>query len=282
MKRITLPIAAAAVLAVPATLAAAQTTTLGSGDRTCVLKAGADCRGVVHRWTAEHHGDLRRVRFTRADLRGADFQGADLRAADFRGALLQHADLRGARLDGARFTQPPRRRPHAVEAPPCALFQCGGGGTPVAVSNAGSGANLAGAQLSGATGMPVATINGVATATNFSGANLSGANLTGARFRGGIFSNADLSGAYLAGANMSWAVMDNADMHAVDAVGADLSMASLAGADLTVANLAGTNLSGASIFGANLTGADLTGTSAAGTTWTSSICPDGLLANGSC
>ena len=64
---------------------------------------GADCRGVVERWTVEYHGDLRKAKFTGAVLHGADFRGADLRGADFRGAKLHHADLRGAKLKGARF-----------------------------------------------------------------------------------------------------------------------------------------------------------------------------------
>ena len=90
-------------VAAPVALAGQQSTTIGTGAKTCTLKPGADCRGVVHRWTVEHHGNLRKAKFTRADLRGADFRGADLRGADFRGAKLRHADLRGANLKGARL-----------------------------------------------------------------------------------------------------------------------------------------------------------------------------------
>lgn len=61
MKRLTLAIAAITALGVPATLAAAQATTLGSGDRTCVLKAGADCRGVVHPDADRRIGELCRT-----------------------------------------------------------------------------------------------------------------------------------------------------------------------------------------------------------------------------
>ena len=102
---------AALGLAIPASGLANVSTTIGTGKKTCVLKPGADCRGVVHRWTVEHHGNLRKAKFTRADLRGADFKGADLRNADFRGAKLRHADFRGANLKGARFGAPgPNRR----------------------------------------------------------------------------------------------------------------------------------------------------------------------------
>ena len=94
-------------LAIPASGLAEVTTTIGTGKKTCVLKPGADCRGVVHRWGVEHHGNLRKAKFTKADLRGADFRGADLRGADFRGAKLRHADLRGASLKGARLDAPP-------------------------------------------------------------------------------------------------------------------------------------------------------------------------------
>ncbi len=59
-------------VAAPVALAGQQSTTIGTGTKTCVLGPGADCRGVVHRWTVEHHGNLRKAKFTRADLRGAN------------------------------------------------------------------------------------------------------------------------------------------------------------------------------------------------------------------
>ena len=92
-----------ALLAGSATSLASQSTTVGKGTKQCVPEPGADCRGVVERWTVEYHGDLRKAKFTGAVLHGADFRGADLRGADFRGAKLRHADLRGANLKGARF-----------------------------------------------------------------------------------------------------------------------------------------------------------------------------------
>ena len=94
---------AALGLAIPATSLASQSTNIGTGTKRCVPEPGADCRGVVERWTVEYHGNLRKAKFTGAVLHGADFRGADLRGADFRGATLRHADLRGANLKGARF-----------------------------------------------------------------------------------------------------------------------------------------------------------------------------------
>ena len=92
-----------ALLAGSATSFAHPSTNIGKGTKQCVPEPGADCRGVVERWTVEYHGDLRKAKFTGAVLHGADFRGADLRGADFRGAKLRHADLRGAKLKGARF-----------------------------------------------------------------------------------------------------------------------------------------------------------------------------------
>ena len=142
---------------------------IGTGEKTCVLGPGADCRGVVHRWGVEHHGNLRGAKFTGAHLHGADFRGADLRGADFRGAKLRHADLRGAKLKGARFHAPPGARKQANQTPSCAP-NCQGADL--------VGANLTGADLSRAN---------LAGALLF-GANLTGANLTGATLAA-LFSN---------------------------------------------------------------------------------------------
>ena len=128
-------------VAAPVALAGQQSTTIGTGKTACTLKPGADCRGVVHRWTVEHHGNLRKAKFTKADLRGADFRGADLRGADFRGAKLRHADLRGANLKGARFHAPPGTGKQANQTPSCSP-SCQGANL--------SYANLIGANLNGA------------------------------------------------------------------------------------------------------------------------------------
>jgi uncharacterized protein YjbI with pentapeptide repeats len=159
---------------------------LGTGAKTCVLGPGADCRGVVHRWTVEHHGDLRKAKFTKADVRGVDFRGADLRGADFRGAKLRHADLRGARLKGARFDAPPRPGKQANQAPSCAP--------------ACQGADLYGANLRGAS---LVRVNlGYAELAQ---ADLRGADLTGAKMWSTDLLNADLTGANLTYANLAGA-----------------------------------------------------------------------------
>jgi uncharacterized protein YjbI with pentapeptide repeats len=97
---------------------------------------------VVHRWTVEHHGNLRKAKFTKADLRGADFRGADLRGADFRGAKVRHADLRGAKLKGARFHAPPKAGKQANGNNLSCQVWCQGADL--------SGANLTGANITGA------------------------------------------------------------------------------------------------------------------------------------
>ena len=103
LKVFCLSLLAVALLAGSATSFASQSTNIGKGTKRCVPEPGADCRGVVERWTVEYHGDLRKAKFTGAVLPGADFRGADLRGADFRGAKLRHADFTGANLKGARF-----------------------------------------------------------------------------------------------------------------------------------------------------------------------------------
>jgi len=166
-------------VAAPVAFAGQPSTTIGTGAKTCVLGPGTDCRGVVHRWTVEHHGNLRKAKFTSADLRGADFRGADLRGADFRGAKLRHADLRGANLKGARLD---------------VVKRAGKGANGVGVPGPYCLPNCQGADFSGA---------------NFSGANLSGANLSGANLSGANLSFANLSSAILDGANLSTAVWSN-------------------------------------------------------------------------
>ena len=206
-------------VAAPLALAGDPSTTIGTGAKTCVLGPGADCRGVVHRWTVEHHGNLRKAKFTKADLRGADFRGADLRGADFRGAKLRHADLRGAKLKGARF-----------DAPPKAGKQEYGGmdwGDPDRCWPHCPGADLSHAQF-----VETQLVDG-----NFAGANLSFANLMNAW--------------------LTDAILRDANLHLANLTGAYLTKANLNGASLTFANLTGASLISADLSGANLTGANL-------------------------
>ena len=216
---------------------------IGTGKKTCVLKPGADCRGVVHRWTVEHHGNLQKAKFTKADLRGADFRGADLRGADFRGAKLRHADLRGAKLTGARFDAPPRggKRANGANTPSCAP-NCGG-------------ADLSYAELSYA---------------SLANADLAGANLT----------YADLSYANASGADLSYANLSYGKPWFTNLSYADLSYAVVisalaAGANLSYANLTGTNLTGSNLTrpkDANVTGV----------TWSNTTCPNGDVTSAWC
>ena len=168
---------------------------IGTGKKTCVLKPGADCRGVVHRWTVEHHGNLRKAKFTKADLRGADFRGADLRGADFRGAKLRHAEFRGANLRGAGFDvvkQPGKTTNGGPVWTPCRRDRCVGADLEFTDF---TNANLAYANLTGA----------FLTYANLTGANLTSADLTGADL-----SIANLTSANLFNANLQTATLNNA------------------------------------------------------------------------
>ena len=104
---------------------------------------------------------------------------------------------------------------------------------------AGSGADLSGANLRGA---------------DLSGANLRGADLSWANLRGADLSWADLSGANLSGANLRGADLSLADLRLADLRGADLSLA-----DLRLADLRGADLSLADLSLADLSLADLRG-----------------------
>jgi uncharacterized protein YjbI with pentapeptide repeats len=193
-------------LAIPASGLAEVSTTIGTGKTTCVLKPGADCRGVVHRWGVEHHGNLRKAKFTGAHLHGADFRGADLRGVHFHGAKLHHADFRQADLRGARF--------HGAKL---------------------RGADFSGARLKGAHFGPSTTTrkgaNQAQPATpcypKCSGADLSGANLTGADLSRANLSRAFLLGANLTSANLSGANLNSADLTRANLSGANLSRAIL-------------------------------------------------------
>ncbi|MFM9018723.1 MAG: pentapeptide repeat-containing protein [Actinomycetota bacterium] len=230
MRRLPIPFVAAAALALPAAGIAGGVgaelpiAPVGTGAKSCVLKPRADCRGVVQRWTVEHHGNLRKAKFTRADLRGADFRGADVRGADFRGAKLRYVDFRGAKLKGARFDAPAKAERGAddlASAPSC-LPAC-------------AGADLTGANLFYA---------------NLSGANLSLANLTRANLIA-----ANLTGANLISANLSWATIRGANLS-----GANVMAASLIGANLIAANLSGANLAGVLWFNTTCPDATVTNT----------------------
>ena len=177
-------------IAAPVALAGQRSTTIGTGGKTCVLGPGADCRGVVQRWTVEHHGNLRKAKFTKADLRGADFRGADLRGADFRGAKLRHADLRGAHLKGAEIGPAPGSRKSSNAWPSCAPNCTYADLRGAILSHADlRGANLTRANLTSAW-LDYANLTGAKIfSANLAYANLTSANLTSADLTGVIWSN---------------------------------------------------------------------------------------------
>jgi len=101
----------------------------------------------------------------------------------------------------------------------------------------------------------VGPVDLVATIRRYgTGANLAGADLTCANLGGAYLTCANLDGAHLYRANL-----DGANLYRADLGGANLYRAHLAGADLTCANLAGANLTRAHLAGADLRRAVLTG-----------------------
>ncbi len=269
MKVFCLALLTVALLAGSATSLAHQSTSVGKGTKRCVPEPGADCRGVVERWTVEYHGDLRKAKFTGAVLHGADFRGADLRGTDFRGAKLRHADLRGANLKGARFDTVKQTGKNTKQGTPaCAATTAGC-----------QGANLNFANLTGAI-----LINANLTSAELAGANLTNANLTNANFSYTLLEDTIFSGANLTNANLTNAMFKRTSPNFTNAimVGADLSNlylphANLTNANLTNANLSNANLSESNLTNANLTNANLTGASFGGSTGCSTVTPKGTL-----
>ncbi len=222
-----------------------QSTTIGTGKKTCVLKPGADCRGVVHRWTVEHHGNLRGAKFTKADLRGVDFKGADLRKADLRGAIFRHADLRDANLKGARMSWLPRRArsAHQIVAPD---------------------------------GIPV-------TNPACAGADLTNDYSYGIDLGGGLLGGAQLEGANLSGANLSGANLDGAEFFQANLFCANLSGAYAFQASFIEANASRVNFTNADLTGAEFSnGLPSTLWTATGAIWSNTTCPDGTVTNTGC
>jgi len=225
---------------------AASATNIGTGAKTCTLKPGADCRGVVHRWGVEHHGNLRKINLRRADLRGADFRGADLRGADLRGAILRHVDLRDARLEGARLSWLPRKAKGANEV----VAPDG-----IAVTNP----LCAGADLKGDYSYGVDLGGGLLAGAQLEGANLSGANLSGANLWG-----ADLYQANLFCANLSGAIAYNAVFIQTNVTNVDFRNAQLNGVDTSLPGVANTSWT------------------TTGAIWGNTTCPNGTVTNTGC
>lgn len=154
-------------------MAAAPGDRIGTGKINCVPAPGVNCRDVVHKWTFEHHGDLRRAKFARAKLHGADLRGARLNKANFRGVVLRHAQLQDASLVGANFS-PTRPRGRVMRAAAACDPNC-------------QNANLSGANLTDANLTKTTLTKANLFDANLTGANLTGANLNGAYLNGTVF-----------------------------------------------------------------------------------------------
>lgn len=287
----------------------AQAIGIGTGAKTCTLKPGADCSRVVHRWSAEFHGDAHGARFTKADLRGADLRGADLHGADFRGAKLRHADLRDANLKGARFGVVTRVGKRANQL--CAA--CGDGQFVLGAGDL-TGLNLAGANLAAARFFYSKFTNVNLQGANLGRAWLQGATFTGSNFAGASlseatldcsgpngcdsyfliagpnvvrFNDSDMSGTDFTGANFTGpvagtVVFSGTNLTGARFNGAQVSSATFFRANLTGASLTGANLRGAAIVGTSLSGASLAGAQLGGVIWDRATCPDGTLTNTGC
>lgn len=258
-------LAGGALLALPASGLASNSSSVGTGKKRCTLKAGADCRGIVHRWTVEHHGNLRKVDFRGADIRGADLRGADLRGAKFHGAKLHHADFRGAKLDGVNFgpkTQVPKPTsitgPRAAQQPSC-YPNC-------------DGATLTGANMSGASLVGASFLRAKVTKANLSYANLNGAVLDYTNF-----SHSDFTGATLRGISGDYPGFVNGTYLNADFTDAYFNGASFIGSTLTSANLTRANL-----VNANFSFVKWTGVILVGAKWGNTTCPDESVSNSGC
>lgn len=235
---------------------------IGTGDRTCVLAKHANCRGVIHKWEVEHHGNLTGIKLARARLHGADLRGAILDGANLRGAVLRHAHLHEASFVNADMRPAAKRnttRWTPRDLPPVCTYGCEGIDLGFTINN---GANFTGADLTNA------MLNGSQNYTsNFTNAILVGADLDGADFQAANLTNANLTRVSGEGLTLMQANLTNANL-----TSADLEHARLNGADLT-----GANLTGADLWSADLTGAILTGV-----TWSQTTCPDGTVTNTGC
>ena len=145
---------AALGLAIPASGLAEVSTTIGTGEKTCVPTRGASCKGITHHRVNLAGRDLRGVHFHGAKLHHADFRQADLRGARFHGAKLRGADFSGARLKGAHFgpSKTTRKGANQSQPAPACYPKC-------------SGADLTSANLTGAMWKDTMCPNGTRTNT---------------------------------------------------------------------------------------------------------------------
>ena len=224
---------------------------LSEADLTDAELDGANLRGV----------DLFNANLNEADLRGADLRGAKLREATLGGADLREAKLCGADLcsaylrvadlseanlgiedfheaglDDAKMSRARFNRADLDDLQRIGVY--------LAQPDVLGGADLTGANLTGA------VLNGA----KLVGAHLREANLDAARLVGAYLARADLSRAVLSGTNLSGADLTGADLHEVDLDDANLSGAKLNRADLSGASLLRTGFERANLTGCNVYG----------------------------
>ncbi|HEX9066104.1 MAG TPA: pentapeptide repeat-containing protein [Streptosporangiaceae bacterium] len=196
-----------------------------------------------------------------ADLHGASLIGFQLAGADLSGADLGASTLDSAKLGSANLANANLASALVESADLSNASLAGANLTGAALSDSSvGGAAFTGATLTGAAGaylkgtpasMPArwyvlaGYLIGPGTGTNLTGINLSNLNLTGDNFTG------------------------------LDLYQVTFRHSNLTGAKLVSTNLTGADFSYANLTRANLTGATVSSTVFAGTTWNSTICPDG-------
>lgn len=225
--------------------------------------------------------DLSGADLSGADLSGANLSGASLQSANISGANLtqtdlMNSDLTGANLTGADLMETMLDNTVLASATLTGVSSDLISGTPaslpsnwILVSNylAGPGADLADANLTGA---------------SLANADLSSANLTDAKLAQTTLTGTDLTDATLTGVSsgritgtpgafpLDWSLHNGylvgpgASLYLADLSSQDLSGLTLTGIDLSSASLknsdlSGTDLTAAILNGTNLTGADMTG-----------------------
>ena len=248
---------------------------IGMGAKTCVPGPGADCSGVVVKWTLRNHGNLKGINFQGADLTGADVRGANLTKANLRGAKLRHADLRGARLTGARFQPLPARGTRANGA----TRTCPSGYTDLQYATF-TGADIAGANMTCTNAQYASFAAATATTTRLGSSILNWATFTGANLTGATLTRATLVMAYLKGANLTGADLTRAGLVQAYVIGANLSGATLRTADLTGTDLDGANLTDATMLGA--VAQQYMPPMVSGVVWANTTCPNGQVTSTGC
>jgi len=250
--------------------------------------------GLAASWSIERgylvgpNADLAGARLDDADLSGRDLSeavlvGASLARADLAGANLHHALMVGANLLDADVDS-------ATDLGTALLDGVRSGsldGTTAllppgwSVSKGhlvGPRADLAYADLSGASLAGRSLQESYLTGADLSGADLAGADLQNVEATFASFDGSDLESALMSGSSFDAARFDGADLDGATLTGSSLRSANLSSASLRSAALAFSDLTLAGMSGADLTGATgLELATADDVYWAASRCPDGEL-----